>query len=379
MESRRHDRDLVLAARAGDREAFTLLLTRHWPMLRALCRRALADPALAEDAAQEAAVQALLGLERLREAASFGPWLGGIGLNICRRWRRHQTAEAWSWETLHGGRQAPEEPASLEPTPEEVVDADETRQQVQRAIQALPPGQRAAVVLFYLGGFPQAEIARLLGTEVGAVKTRLHKARRALRRELWSLWQEDMMTTEHAVQFIEVRVADVRRRPVEDGDSRWRSVVVLEETRGARRMPIWIGPFEAEAIAMRLAGLEAPRPMTYAFMANLLTALGGRLQEARISRLTEQVFYATAVVAGPAGSRSLDARPSDAINLALTAGAPITVERSVFEAGANPPPDSGPAEWPAQWHGEGTQGAEEIAAALAPAFRPPDPDPRPTR
>ncbi len=67
------DTALVLAARGGDQDAFGALLARHRPLLLALCRRALGDPLLAEDAAQEAALQALLGLDWLRRADRFGP------------------------------------------------------------------------------------------------------------------------------------------------------------------------------------------------------------------------------------------------------------------------------------------------------------------
>ncbi len=80
------DGALVRAAQTGDKGAFATLLARHWPLLLALCRRAVDDPMLAEDAAQEAALQSLLNLDRLRHPDRFGPWLGGIGLNVCRRW-----------------------------------------------------------------------------------------------------------------------------------------------------------------------------------------------------------------------------------------------------------------------------------------------------
>jgi DNA-directed RNA polymerase specialized sigma24 family protein len=81
------DEDLVQAAKDGDREAFAILLTRHSPLLLGLCRRALRDDGLFEDAAQEAALHAFLSLDRLRRPERFGPWLVGIGLNICRRWQ----------------------------------------------------------------------------------------------------------------------------------------------------------------------------------------------------------------------------------------------------------------------------------------------------
>ena len=96
------------AAQRGDMGAFALLLRRHRPMVLAPCQQRLGDPALAEDAAQEACLRALLNLEHLRHVAQFGSRLAGIGLNVCRTWQRTRTRECWSWDALdktleHGG------------------------------------------------------------------------------------------------------------------------------------------------------------------------------------------------------------------------------------------------------------------------------------
>jgi RNA polymerase sigma factor (sigma-70 family) len=360
------DGALVRAAQAGDKGAFATLLARHWPLLLALCRRAVDDSLLAEDAAQEAALQALLSLDRLRQPERFGSWLGGIGLNVCRRWLRRRARDDWSWEALCGGQRAPE-PPDRHPGPEEQAEAAELRELMRRAVAELPPGQRAAVLLFHLSGLTHAETAALLGVEVGAVKTRLHKARATLRRRLRSVWQEEVveMATAGDSQAIEVRVADVRRPPAEAGKPR-HHVVVLEEIAGTRRLPIWIGPFEGEALAFALEQVQPPRPLAYTLTANLLRAAGGRLREVRVSRLVEDIFYAVAVVEGPGGTESVDARPSDALNLALIAGAPIRVEPAVLEteetAQAADPERS--QKMQTVLFGEGWEGAAEIAASL---------------
>src|SRR5215213_3433112 len=80
----RSDAELVAAARTGEAGAFAALAERHYGVLLATCRRALGDPQWARDAAQEAVVTAMLGLDRLRSDERFGEWLLGIALNTCR-------------------------------------------------------------------------------------------------------------------------------------------------------------------------------------------------------------------------------------------------------------------------------------------------------
>jgi RNA polymerase sigma factor (sigma-70 family) len=302
------DACLVNAARNGDRAAFATLVERHRPLLLASCRRMAGAGDVAEEAAQEAVLQALLGLDRLREPARFGAWLVGIGLNVCRHLLRSRPAPPW-------------QPEAASPDPQELAEAAELVGRVREAVAALPAGQRRAVTLHYLAGLSQREVAAALGIQAGAVKGRLHKARRALRRRLAEFEEVEMTQSE----LVEVRVADVVRR---DG----RNVVVLEEVGGDRRLHLWIGPYEADFLAVHLEDLEMMRPLTYAFAARLLEAAGGTLEEVRISRLADETFYAEAVVASGGATRTVDARPSDALNLAVLLRRPVRVAREVLDA-----------------------------------------------
>jgi RNA polymerase sigma factor (sigma-70 family) len=326
------DATLVHAAREGNKEAFALLLDRHWPLLLALCRRMMGDGDLAQDVAQEAVLQAFLSLDRLRRAEQFGSWLSGIGLNICRHWLRRRSRSYTSWEELCGGRYYPERDLPDEDVgPEERAEMADLRARVQRAVADLPRGQRAAIVLFYLYGLSQTEVAAHLGIEVSAVKTRLHKARETLRQSLWELWEEQDVTTETESPLVEMRVESVRKTTEQEKTS---YSIVLEEVGGPRYLLIWVGQFEAETLANALRKVETTRPVTFTFMANVLQAVDVRLREVHVNRLTDDVFYAVAVVEGAGGLKAVDARPSDAINLAVLTGSPIRVAPAVLDIAA---------------------------------------------
>jgi RNA polymerase sigma factor (sigma-70 family) len=337
------DEVLVARARAGSRDAFAELAARHQRMLLAVCARGLGDASLADDAAQEALLHAFLGLDGLRQPARFGSWLAGIGLNVCRRWLRAHRGATLSLDSLLGGQRVREPIDSLAVDPAAAAEDFELATRVRLAVHGLPPGQRRAVVLFYLNALTHAETAAALGIPVGAVKTRLHKARANLRHDLWPLWEEiqpmSSATTTVDTDYVDVQVVDVRRVLPNEQWTIARNVVLLQETGNRQRiLGIWVGGFESEAILTLLSTIDVPRPLTFVFAGRLLQAAGGELREVRINRLVDETYFAETVIGAPDGTeQTVDSRPSDAISLALATGAPIRVAESVMRRTAEEP------------------------------------------
>jgi bifunctional DNase/RNase len=117
-------------------------------------------------------------------------------------------------------------------------------------------------------------------------------------------------------------------------------VVVLRETRGNRFLPIWIGQFEAEAIAMFLQEVEAVRPMTHDLLKSVLGGLGATLERLEIHNLQDDVFYARLIIRRGDERIEVDSRPSDGIALAVRVHAGIFVAEEVMErAGVVPEAD----------------------------------------
>ncbi len=111
-------------------------------------------------------------------------------------------------------------------------------------------------------------------------------------------------------------------------------IVVLRDEDGKLHLPIWIGLLEATAIASQLEGVKPTRPMTHDLLLDAIAALGAGVQSIEVSRLDEGTFFAEIQILRGNEILTLDARPSDAIGLALRAGCPIRVARSVLDAAA---------------------------------------------
>ena len=134
----------------------------------------------------------------------------------------------------------------------------------------------------------------------------------------------------------EVTVAGVTVDPVTKSP-----IVILRDPETGNVIPIWIGLLEANAIVLALEGTELPRPMTHDLMKSILLATGTRLLEIEIADIRESTYFALLHIEGNGESVRVDARPSDAIALALRCGARILVSETVLAQSSIPAPALG--------------------------------------
>ena len=116
-------------------------------------------------------------------------------------------------------------------------------------------------------------------------------------------------------------------------DPRRLPFVLLVDEDHHRMLPIWVGPFEANAIATELRGDVFPRPLTHDLLRNVVETLGYEISQVSVTRLEDSTYYALLHLYSPTRTLEIDCRPSDAIALALRCGAPIFVAEEVLQEG----------------------------------------------
>jgi RNA polymerase sigma-70 factor (ECF subfamily) len=169
--------DAVRAVRAGDRDAFAVVVARYQRRMFALAMMMTRDPTGAEEVAQEALVRAFERLHLYDERRPFSPWMATITVRTAQNWmakRSRMTAR-------EGDALSPDVAATGHADPLEALIVDEGDRQLWRAVSALSAGQRTVVMLRYRQDMSIQEIASALGVTAGTVKTLLFRARQRLR------------------------------------------------------------------------------------------------------------------------------------------------------------------------------------------------------
>jgi RNA polymerase sigma-70 factor (ECF subfamily) len=179
------EQELIRRSQAGDRRSFDQLVARAYPLVFNTAYRILGDHDLAADATQSSFVRAYRSLHTFRGSSSFTTWLYRIVSNVCldmvrRQKRQTQSLTLDSDEEPQAERDIPDETNH----PERVAIETELQRAVHGALQKLSPEHRVVLTLYDLAGFTYEEIADTLGLPLGTVKSRLNRARLALRDEM---------------------------------------------------------------------------------------------------------------------------------------------------------------------------------------------------
>ena len=114
-------------------------------------------------------------------------------------------------------------------------------------------------------------------------------------------------------------------------------IVILKEMDSERFLPIWIGPYEAEAITLSLQDVEVQRPLTHDLLRNVLNQLGAEVLRVNITELRDEVFYAHIVIQVNGSEMQIDSRPSDALALAVRVHVPVFVSEQVMDEASSVP------------------------------------------
>jgi bifunctional DNase/RNase/DNA-binding transcriptional MerR regulator len=178
------------------------------------------------------------------------------------------------------------------------------------------------------------------------LRARLGQLLDALERSIEPSTDQFIRTLE-AMTVVEAKVKDVLiwqshiddpppEQPLPHPPRTGQHAVLLEEHDGERVLPMWIGPAEAHALTLGLSGCTEPRPLSWDLTAQLLQAGGLRIERVVVESIRDFTFYATVVLAGDAEPQEVDARPSDAFNLAIRVGAPVFLASGLIDQAGAP-------------------------------------------
>lgn len=187
MSDREIDRELVLRAQRGDKQAFNLLVVKYQRKLARLLSRFIRDPAEVEDVTQEAFIKAYRALPAFRGDSAFYTWLYRIGINTAKNYlmalgRRAPTSTEVEAEEAEGFEEG-EQLRDIN-TPESVLMSNEIARTVNATIEQLPEELRTAIQMREIEGMSYEDIAKAMDCPIGTVRSRIFRAREAIAEQL---------------------------------------------------------------------------------------------------------------------------------------------------------------------------------------------------
>lgn len=182
------EKELIKKCRNGDRDAFNILVENYQHQVVNLAYGMLSSTEDALDAAQEVFIKVYRNIDRFKGKSSLSTWIYRITSNVCKDFLRKRIRTIQS-VSIYEGTDSDDDDRPMEikdssPTPQERIEITETQREVRRALDELPEEYRAVIVMYDLEGLSYDEISIALECPVGTIKSRLNRARKALKKNL---------------------------------------------------------------------------------------------------------------------------------------------------------------------------------------------------
>ena len=318
---------LVLRSLRGDVEAYGQIVRQYQDMVVGYAFSILRDLGLAEDAAQEAFIDAYHRLAALREPAAFPGWLRRVVFKHCDRLTRRARLSAVPLESAG-------DLASHDPDPGQAAQSNEIKDKVLEAIAALPDAEREATTLFYINGYSQNEVSEFLDVPVMTVKNRLRSARNRLRERMSDMVEKTLKRSKPGTAFTKQVLRRIVQARVHVGKEHVGSTsrLLLIDT-VKRSFFLSLGRSEAEALSPWVEGRGSFDALDiHTALVRALDRFGWKVTEAALDELHNIGRFARVRLRKERQTIEVKTRLSDALAVAVRAGAPVYVDPQVAAA-----------------------------------------------
>ena len=302
----------------GDKIAYSSLFYGHYNYCFAKALKIIGDSDVAKDLVQESFIEAYFCIGNLKDKSAFKPWLGGIVKNVCKNYLRIHSRQFKSLkqyvECQHD------------------IEAQEDGKIIEIITQAIgtlskPSGD--IIFAFYYDGKSILDISSEFGITPALTKVSIHRARKELKAIIEKTSGVEYYKTYHKNKKAMKQVKIIDLIPSSNDLKAW--IIALHEEELNLVLPIVITTELAAAMAAGIKGIVLSRPLTHHLLAEVLSTNGIQPESACITNIENGIYHSVLKVKGQHGLQEYDARPSDAINIAIRFGCPIFVSQAVIK------------------------------------------------
>ncbi len=321
------DTELIDRILQGDRNAFDKLIRKYQSACIQKVKRLVKDSNVAHELVQSAYIKAYFCLSNLKDKTLFKFWLLGIVENTVKEYWRKTQQNYLSLETY----------ADYLSEQDENKDWQHMVETIVTAIKTLPESYQNIVNLFYYDGLRIKEIAEITTMTEETVKVRLHRARKILKKMLQM--HEELhhyhQNLNNTSLMKKIRIADI----IISRSNKDYCSILLQDEDNTTVFPMVISTDEATTMVMALKNIEMPRPFVFNLVATLMKTNQLYMESVCIHDLVDGIFISTLKLRKGKQWQELDARPSDAMTLALMFDSPVYISQKILDTVGFPIPE----------------------------------------